>query len=104
MTAHDPGLQAQRTSLSWTRTALAVLANGAVLMLHDLADHRAGIGLLSAGVAAAIAFLVFVAGMRRQRVLARHPLPSNITPTAEVHAVTTALFVLIAVSVVSLPR
>ncbi|MUL80644.1 MULTISPECIES: DUF202 domain-containing protein [unclassified Mycolicibacterium] len=104
MTAADRGLQAQRTALSWTRTAFAVLGNGALLMLHDIGGHRAGFGLVAAGVAVAIAVLVFLVGVRRQRALAGHPLPSRITPAVEVHLVTAGVLILIVVSVLSLPR
>lgn len=103
MTAPDPGLQAQRTSLSWTRTSFAVLGNGALLMLHDIGHHRAGFGLVAAGVAVVIALAVYLVGVRRQRTLARHPLPKRVRPTLEVHAVTVAVLILIAVSVLSLP-
>ncbi|MDV3127106.1 DUF202 domain-containing protein [Mycobacterium sp. 21AC1] len=103
MTAPDPGLQAQRTSLSWTRTSFAVLGNGALLMLHDIQDHRAGFGLAAAAVAVVIALLVYLVGVRRQRTLARHPLPRNVRPVREVHVVTIGVLVLIVVSVFSLP-
>jgi uncharacterized membrane protein YidH (DUF202 family) len=102
----DPGLQAQRTSLAWTRTSFAVLANGAVLMLHDIAHHRAGFGLAAAGVAVAVAALTYLIGMRRQRVLARHPLPPRLAPRLEVVVLTAAVLVLVVVSVtaVLVPR
>lgn len=102
MTTADRGLQAQRTSLSWTRTAFAVLGNGVLLMLHDVAHHRAGFGLIAAVVAVAVALLVFLVGMRRQRALACQPLPGRITPALEVHVVTVGVLVLIVVSVLSL--
>jgi uncharacterized membrane protein YidH (DUF202 family) len=103
MTSPDPGLQAQRTSLSWTRTSFAVLANGALLMLHDLADHRAGFGAVAAGIAGFLALVVYLVGVRRQRTLAHHPLPRRLAPVVEVHAVTVAILVLIALSAFSLP-
>lgn len=95
----DPGLQAQRTSLAWTRTSFAVLANGALLMLHDIAHHRAGFGLAAGGIAIIVAVLTYLTGVRRQRVLARHPLPQRLTPHREVVVVTAAVLVLIVVSV-----
>lgn len=97
----DPGLQAERTSLAWTRTSLAILANGALLMLHDIAHHRAGFGLGAAGIAVAVAVLTYLMGLRRQRVLASHPLPARLTPHTEVLVVTVAVLILISVSVIA---
>ena len=93
----------QRTALSWTRTSFAVLGTGAVHMLHDVQDHRAGFGLVAAGVAVLISLLTYLVGVRRQRLLARQPLPTRLAPTAEVHMVTAGVLILIAVSVFSLP-
>jgi uncharacterized membrane protein YidH (DUF202 family) len=102
MTTVDRGLQAQRTSLSWTRTAFAVLGNGALLMLRDIRDHKAGFGLAAAGVALAVALLVYLVGLRRQRALARQPLPSRIAPSPDVYVVTAGVVILVVVSVLSL--
>ncbi|ORA37598.1 DUF202 domain-containing protein [Mycobacterium aquaticum] len=103
MRVFERGLQAERTSLSWTRTAFAVLGNGALLMLHDIADHKAGFGLVAAGVAVAVALLVYLVGLRRQRVLARDPLPDRITPSPDVYVVTVSVLILTVVSVLTLP-
>jgi uncharacterized membrane protein YidH (DUF202 family) len=102
LTVGDAGLQAQRTSLAWTRTSLAVLANGALLMAHDIADHRAGFGLAAGVIAVLVALLTYVIGLRRQRILAREPLPQRITPHTEVLVVTAAVLVLVIVSVAAL--
>jgi uncharacterized membrane protein YidH (DUF202 family) len=94
-----PGLQAQRTSLAWTRTSFAVLANGALLMVRDIRHHSAGFGLAAAAVAVVIAAVTFLIGVRRQRTLAKNPLPQSISPRREVNLVTALVLVLIAVSV-----
>jgi uncharacterized membrane protein YidH (DUF202 family) len=97
-----PGLQAQRTSLAWTRTSFAVLANGALLMVRDIRHHSAGIGLASAAIAVVLAAVTFLIGVRRQRTLAKSPLPQSISPHREVYLLTVLVLVLIAVSVYSL--
>ncbi|MET0698395.1 MAG: DUF202 domain-containing protein [Mycobacterium sp.] len=97
-----PGLQAQRTSLAWTRTSFAVLANGALLMVRDIRHHSAGIGLASAAIAVVLAAVTFLIGVRRQRTLAKDPLPQSISPCREVYLLTALVLVLIAVSVVAL--
>ncbi|MGV0741970.1 DUF202 domain-containing protein [Mycolicibacterium sp. XJ870] len=103
MRTFEQTLPAQRTALSWTRTSFAVLGTGALHMLHDLQDHRAGFGLVAAGVAVVISLLTYLVGVRRQRQLAREPLPTRLAPTVEVHVVTVGVLILIAVSVLSLP-
>lgn len=62
----DPGLQPERTRLAWSRTALAFLANGAVL-LH--AGHRADhvLWLLPGAAVIAVSVLVRAAGELRYR-------------------------------------
>jgi hypothetical protein len=74
-----PGLQAERTLLSWDRTALGLLANGALLMLRDvqpLGPARLG----PAGAALLLAVLCALAGRRRAKRIGRPTAP----PTLEV--------------------
>ncbi|CAN5799476.1 DUF202 domain-containing protein [soil metagenome] len=94
-----PGLQAQRTSLAWTRTSFAVLANGALLMVRDIHHHEAGFGLVAGVVAVLVAAVTFLIGLRRQRRLATDPLPQSITPRREVYLLTALVLVLIGISV-----
>lgn len=103
-TPRDPGLQPERTSLAWTRTSLAVLANGGVLLVKEFPHYSRPLPLVEAGLATVIAAITYVVGLRRQRTLARRPLPDRITPRREVTligALVLALVVLIAIGLYS---
>ncbi|WP_262365561.1 DUF202 domain-containing protein [Gordonia sp. OPL2] len=81
----DPGLQAERTSLSWTRTSLAIMANGVLVVGRDLTHHPTEWGparWLAAGVAATVAAAVYAIGRRRCRDLERRPLAHPVTGRA----------------------
>jgi uncharacterized membrane protein YidH (DUF202 family) len=93
-------LQAERTALAWTRTSLAVLVNGALLMARDF-DTYEPIRIVAIGLAVAIALSAYLIGLRRQRTLARRPLPPRITPRLEVHLMALSVLVLIVVSAVT---
>jgi uncharacterized membrane protein YidH (DUF202 family) len=94
--------QPERTALAWTRTSLAVLGNGALLMVKNLGGHIGPLRLSAAGLAVAIALLAYALGIRRQRTLCRRPLPKRITPRREVAVLGTALLLLILISALAL--
>jgi uncharacterized membrane protein YidH (DUF202 family) len=102
------GLQPERTALAWTRTSFAVLANGALLMVRNLHGENGFRGdngsfrLFAVGVAIALALCIYLIGVRRQRILARRPLPQRMTPRGEVHLVGISVLVLIVASALAL--
>ena len=93
------GTQPERTSLAWTRTSLAVLANGVLLSLRD--THSA-LHFFAAAIAAALALSTYLIGLRRQRILARRPLPDHISPRLEVYLTAASVIGLILISGLSL--
>jgi uncharacterized membrane protein YidH (DUF202 family) len=89
------GSQPERTSLAWTRTSLAVLANGVLLSLKDT---RNAVHIAAAGVAALLAVSTYLIGLRRQRILAQRPLPGRICPRREVYLTAASVIALILIS------
>jgi len=77
-----PGLQAERTLLSWDRTALGLLGNGALLLLRDVQPLGTA-RLVPAGVALLLAVLCALAGRRRAKRIGR-PTATVAPPTLEV--------------------
>lgn len=65
-----PGLAAQRTMLAWERTALGVLASGALLLSRDASGTRPMV-LVPVGAALLLALGVALAGLRRRRAISR---------------------------------
>jgi putative membrane protein len=70
-----PGLQPERTDLSWERTTVSALLNGGLLLLrHNL--NGPGLLQLAGGCTALIvALFTFAVSRRRRTVLSRRPLP-----------------------------
>lgn len=61
-----PGLQAERTKLSWERSAIGLLASGAILLFRQNGPLAVGRTLLAA-TAVLLALLVLRLGRRRGR-------------------------------------
>lgn len=100
----ESGLQAERTALAWTRTSLALLANGALLMLRDFQSFPEGVGVAAVGLAGMVALAAFAIGRRRQRVLSLRPLPGQLTPTLEIYLLGCSVLILIVVSLITVTR
>jgi Domain of unknown function (DUF202) len=98
----DGGLPAERTALAWTRMLLAVLANGALLMVRSAHAYNASGRPIAVGLAGILALITCLIGRRRQRTLAHRPLPQRITPRREVYLVGISVLVLILVVTVAL--
>jgi hypothetical protein len=82
---------------------LAVLANGALLMVRSFHAYNGSGRLFAVGLAGILALITCLIGRRRQRTLAHRPLPQRITPRREVHLVGISVLVLILVAAVALP-
>ncbi|OSC41887.1 DUF202 domain-containing protein [Mycobacterium decipiens] len=96
--ASDRGLQAERTTLAWTRTAFALLVNGVLLTIKDTHGADSPVELIPAGLAAAAASCSYVIALQRQRTLGHRPLPVRITPRRQVYIVGMAVLVLMVVT------
>jgi uncharacterized membrane protein YidH (DUF202 family) len=96
------GTQPERTTLAWTRTSLAVLANGAILLLQRTHGDVGPLRFVAAGIAALLAVAAYLIGFRRQRILAQRPLPDRISPRREVYLTGGAVITLILISALAL--
>jgi uncharacterized membrane protein YidH (DUF202 family) len=99
----DDGLQAERTSLAWSRTSFAVLVNGVLLILRDLHQFTGPLRLLPAVMAIVVALVVYAVGRQRQRTLRQRSLPAVVTARRYVQGIGVAVLLLILVTAVALP-
>lgn len=82
----DPGLQGERTALSWTRTALVITVNALLALRSGLVYGQLGLTLVGVVlVLAAIGAVVY--GNLRGRALSGH-LGHHVPPAAPALAIT----------------
>lgn len=96
------GLQAERTVLAWSRTSLAVLANGILLILKQPGHYGSAPRAVAVALTGIMTVAIYLVGLQRQRTLARRPLPARVIPVVEVHFVGIAVIVLIVVTALGL--
>ncbi len=70
-----PGLQPERTDLSWGRTTTAALVNGGLLLLRHSLAGPSRFQLVGGCLALILAFFTFGVSHHRRRTLRARPLP-----------------------------
>lgn len=69
------GLQAERTDLAWSRTALSCAVNGALFALQHHLHGPPVLEAVAVGLAALMWLMTWIMSTRRCRVLEARPLP-----------------------------
>jgi uncharacterized membrane protein YidH (DUF202 family) len=73
-TPRDPGLQAERTALAWSRTGLAVFVNAVLALRSGWASGETSITVLGLALLVAAAAAALCGGWRRRHLLSGHPM------------------------------
>lgn len=70
-TALDSGLASERTSFAWTRTALALLGNGVLVMVRHEKAFPLAVSAILGSLFVVVAGLVLVHAARRSQIVRR---------------------------------
>jgi uncharacterized membrane protein YidH (DUF202 family) len=73
-TRRDPGLQAERTALAWSRTGLAVFVNAVLALRSGWVNGETSITILGLALLMAAAAAALCGGWRRRHLLSGHPM------------------------------
>ena len=86
--ARDPGLQAERTALSWTRTALVLVVNGLLAVRSGVVLAQPEFVIVGVVLAAAAGAAILFGVQRRRQLDARADAPVSLVPVLVAVAVT----------------
>jgi uncharacterized membrane protein YidH (DUF202 family) len=81
MTVRDPGLQAERTVLAWSRTAMSILVNAVLALRAGVVQQQPTLVLLACALLLCAA-ATFAHGLLRRRTLLGAPGPTSVMESA----------------------
>jgi uncharacterized membrane protein YidH (DUF202 family) len=79
-----PGLQPERTDLSWVRTTASILLNGGLLLFRHHLEGPSLLQFIGGCLALILALFTFAVSHRRRLTLYRRPLPAALAATAPI--------------------